>query len=473
VAFLLEEMEDTQINESLRLALDSQMTEFTMDMKTLIEDAKEKFSEHVKATETRIDNLPAKSTEQRTPQSTTYASMLVNPPAHANPRVAAKEGIKARQFSLEGLKNSKFSHLDTLQLKSQLNNILLESGLQSGKLRSVINSRGGSTIIETDTDATAVWLANTTNQRKICELIGPSAEFRTRSYNLIALNVPIDINPDEANHRQEITEANDLDTLTITTAKWAKAVDRRSPNQRTAHLLLTFNSAEAANRAITNGLTICNRRCRIERTRREPTRCLKCQGWNHFARECLEEKDTCGNCAGPHRTSSCHSNERNCASCKSSDHASWSRKCPTFTRKLDEFNARNPDNSLLYFPTADPWTWSAPEKHSSTSMTAPTPPPQLSNTQKGKRPQQARGPTDTYIPNRQDDRHTQSRQNGSNTPYGHTDTYIPNHQTDWGSDPGPSNPRPTNTATQRPARTSGGTAQSSNRTPTPLPSNNA
>jgi hypothetical protein len=54
VAFLLEEMEDTQINDSLRIALDSQMTEFTQDMKILIEDAKERINEHVKASEERI-----------------------------------------------------------------------------------------------------------------------------------------------------------------------------------------------------------------------------------------------------------------------------------------------------------------------------------------------------------------------------------------------------------------------------------
>jgi hypothetical protein len=252
VAFLLEEMEDTQINDVLRVALDSQMTEFTSDMRTLIEDAKKKFDEHVKASEERLSRIPvptATPIQNSQQATTTYASMLVSPPAHANPRVAAKEGIKARQFLIEGIRNSKFSHLDTLKLKAELNKILTELNLSTGKIRSIISSRGGGTIIEADTDAAASWLSDAANQRRLCDAIGSNAEFRNRTYSIIAFNVPTDINPDEVNHRQEINEVNDLEAATITTAKWAKAVDRRSPNQRTAHLLLTFNNANAANRA--------------------------------------------------------------------------------------------------------------------------------------------------------------------------------------------------------------------------------
>ena len=42
VAYLLEELEDTHINSTVIEAFDSQITEFSSDMKMLIEDAKEK-----------------------------------------------------------------------------------------------------------------------------------------------------------------------------------------------------------------------------------------------------------------------------------------------------------------------------------------------------------------------------------------------------------------------------------------------
>jgi hypothetical protein len=48
--------------------------------------------------------------------------------------------------------------------------------------------------------------------------------------------------------------------------------------------------------------------------------------------------------------------------CKSKGHASWSRTCPAFMKRLAEFNARNPDNSLQFFPTSDAWTWTMVKK---------------------------------------------------------------------------------------------------------------
>ena len=121
------------------------------------------------------------------------------------------------------------------------------------------------------------------------------------------------------------------------------------------------------------------------KNQREPIRCLKCQGWNHLAKDCTEEKDTCSNCAGPHRTNSCLTKDIRCASCKTEDHASWNRSCPTFLRKAAEFNNRNPDNLLQYFPTADSWTWSATIKTPPPPMLPPK--PRLSPVQLGKRPQ--------------------------------------------------------------------------------------
>ena len=42
VAFLLDKIKDTQINTAVKKALDGQIMEFTLDIKLLIEDAKEK-----------------------------------------------------------------------------------------------------------------------------------------------------------------------------------------------------------------------------------------------------------------------------------------------------------------------------------------------------------------------------------------------------------------------------------------------
>jgi hypothetical protein len=365
VAYLLGVMEETQINGILKEAFDTQITELTADMATLIQDAKDKLTDHFKESEEKLAQLIEKADVQHnnTQQQTTYASIINNPPPHANPRVAAKEGIKARQILLDGIANTKFSHTDVFQLKTELNNILGGLGLKDGKIRSINKLRNDGTLLEMDTDAATTWILTRENQDNFCEKIGPSVSFRIRVHTLIALNVPLGLAPEDKKHLEEVSEANSLEPDTLLAMKWVKAVQRRTQNQRTAHLFLTFNSANAANRAITNGVYICNRRCRVERVKREPTRCLKCQGWNHYAKECLEENDKCGNCTENHRTNDCPSPEtRKCVSCKTDDHASWSRECPTFVKKLSDFNDRNPENALQYIPTADPWTWTASAK---------------------------------------------------------------------------------------------------------------
>jgi hypothetical protein len=253
-----------------------------------------------------------------------------------------------------------------------------------------------------DSDAAATWVAEQENRDKICNKIGPGVSFRSRVHNLIAFNVPLGLSPENQNHLLEIGEANSLDPGIITTIKWVKSIHRRTQTQRTAHLFLTYSNADAANRAITNGIFICNRRCQVERVKREPTRCLKCQGWNHFAKECIEEHDKCGNCTKNHRTNDCPNPlTRACVSCKTDDHASWSRDCPTFVKKLNDFNDRNPENALQYIPTAEPWTWTA-----SAPSAQPQPQPPLSKpsmnrekSQPPKKTQNSRYITDTYIPN--------------------------------------------------------------------------
>ena len=204
-----------------------------------------------------------------------------------------------------------------------------------------------------NTDEAAVWLAKTNNQTKICKKIGNGSKFQAQTFNIIAFNIPLAIETNDNEHRLEICKANNLDPNTINSIRWVKSINRRSPNQLMAHLILTINNTSSANRAITNGLKICNKRCHIKKVKRELPRCMKCQGWNHFAKECTEQNDTCGNCTKSHRTNTCSNFHQKCVSCKSDDHPSWSQNCPTFIKKTEEFNERNLDNLLQFFPAAD------------------------------------------------------------------------------------------------------------------------
>ena len=110
-AFLLEEIEEMAVNETVRSAFDSQLTEFTADMKLLAEDVNTKIDNHLKAVLDQIEKAASKippptattgasePTRQATTTIPSYASALVKPSPNADPKLAAREGIKSKVVS--------------------------------------------------------------------------------------------------------------------------------------------------------------------------------------------------------------------------------------------------------------------------------------------------------------------------------------------------------------------------------------
>ncbi|KII88883.1 hypothetical protein PLICRDRAFT_82729, partial [Plicaturopsis crispa FD-325 SS-3] len=135
---------------------------------------------------------------------------------------------------------------------------------------------------------------------------------------------------------------------------------RRTPSQRTAHLIVTFANPEAANHAMWAGLFIERKKVHARKLQQEPKRCLKCQSLaGHMAAECSLAHDVCGSCGGNHRTNGCNNgaNQLRCINCNERGHAAWDRSCPTFLAKARAFRGRHPENKYRYFPTDDPVTW--------------------------------------------------------------------------------------------------------------------
>ena len=380
IAYILEEVEKTAMQEALKDAIDSQMNELHKNFATLVSEATERVDAHLN---TKLDEMTtgmetlnnliqkAEETRQPTTRSNTeedtnsrrtarsHAEVIAASTKGINPRLAAKEGIKARQFMLEGvINNAKLSHLTDNQIKDELNRTITQQGFEGKCIRSATKQRLGGILLEMHNENAAEWVRSPENRDALCATLGPGPKFRGRTYQMIALNVSLLLDPTNKEHLKEITEVNHLEDDTISAVRWAKPIVRRSPGQRSAHLILTFTDINEANRAVVNGLTICNKKAKVEKVKKEPTRCLKCQGWNHFAKECLEDHDTCGNCAEHHRTNLCPTpTKKVCTSCKTDTHASWSRTCPVFLRKTEECNRCFPENALTFIPSSDPWTW--------------------------------------------------------------------------------------------------------------------
>jgi hypothetical protein len=203
----------------------------------------------------------------------------------------------------------------------------------------------------------ADWLREIDVERKFLDKFASGASFRDRSYIVFLRWVPIIFDPNSRTHLREIEEANSLPDHSIHKARWIKPVNRRRSGQAKAHATLTFNSVDAANRAIKSGIDICGVRVRVERTKQEPLQCLKCRGWEHKAQDCDTQLDICGTCGKDHRTNDCNNKGiLYCVSCKSDAHASWDRTCPEFLRRCDICNDRYPENNMVYFPTDQDWT---------------------------------------------------------------------------------------------------------------------
>lgn len=155
VAYLLEEMEDYTLAALLRDTVNKQLSTMTEDLSLITTDFKEKMDTQLEEkladldkSMDRVNRVIGKlekteentsrtgrdtnSTQTRNAHRTqTYADALVAPPSHADPRLAAKEGIKARQLMLEGTDdNPKMCEMDNMQLKEELNRITRSLGLE-------------------------------------------------------------------------------------------------------------------------------------------------------------------------------------------------------------------------------------------------------------------------------------------------------------------------------------------------------
>jgi hypothetical protein len=290
---------------------------------------------------------------QNTPTAITAAPTL-------NARVRAREGVKQRQILVDAANAGTqiLAEMDNAGLAKRANEILSTIGTEH--MHTVVSARrlaNGGILFELDSEEAATWINEAQHRIRFTEALAPEARIKTRLFPLVIQFIPLHFGPDKDNELRYIENINRLAHGAIDRAKWLKPTHRRSPTQTCGHALITFTNPEVANKVLTNGMIVCQKRVYAEKCKKEPTRCLKCQGWNHMSYACPQTYDTCGTCGNRHRTSACtNSNRLHCISCSTDTHASWDRSCPSFTRRCDEMDDRLPENLMPYYPTAEPWT---------------------------------------------------------------------------------------------------------------------
>lgn len=276
-------------------------------------------------------------------------------------KVKAQAAIRYRQILFNVKENGELAQGGN-QLIVEKANEALEALSPPQAIRNAFKTatklqNGKGVMLEVKSDEAMKWINEGNRRKELAIAIEDGASVKERTFSLIVPFVPLALRPEREVDLREIEEQNDLETGVISRARWVKPEHRRAPNQTVAHLILIMSSPSAANKSIRDGLSICQKKVYPKKLKREPIRCLKCQGYGHIATRCLLTIDICGTCSGNHRTESCTAYKTSyCVSCQTTDHPSWHRECPEFKRKCRELDERSPENTMPYFLTEEAWT---------------------------------------------------------------------------------------------------------------------
>ena len=336
-----------------------------------------------------------------------------------DPRIVRDQNRKACQVLIDIFNKDMVNH-SLKELKSSFNNLIgIEptEPLCDANVQHITKLRNGGLILQFETKEAAEWFKQTKILSSILPKIDSSATLKNRTFQILVPRVPVTFETEKEDSLRKLEEQNSMKDGILRKARWIKPTYRRALGQRYAHLALSVSSLGEANIIIRDGIYICGTKVYPRKLKIEPKQCMKCRKWGHFAAECLEEKDVCGNCGEDHQTKDClDKNRRYCVSCKDTAHASWDRGCPEFKWRVEKMDENHLENVLMYFPTDEDWTTQAcpagldldtrfPAKYKVASLPLPTkdarqpPTHQVANKKKGPKlvQYQHMGPMDNYI----------------------------------------------------------------------------
>ena len=372
--FLLKDVELGTITEDIRDIANSQFNKMTNNLREFTDGLKEKVMEELEKKTVELDKKTTKlagvvekvaqqaGNVASSPYRDALARAASGAPMDTNPRLATKESIRLRQSLVDLPRESRLRDCTNSVLVGKLSEAMGRATVQQHKIRSALKLHNSGILVKMVTEEGTAWLASKPNAEAFLQELGETeALFKMRSLNVVAYYVPLNLDTNSEKDRIEIEEANNIPKGSLTKIQWIKPPARRRTDQCYAHIIVTFLDVDSANQAIVNGLSICYKRVSVAKCKKEPICCLKCQGWDHITTECISSKEVnvCGTCGvRDHWTSKCVKQDTvYCTSCKATNHASWDRNCPTFLRKIDDLNARDPANDLPFFPAKESWTW--------------------------------------------------------------------------------------------------------------------
>ena len=144
----------------------------------------------------------------------------------------------------------------------------------------------GGVLLEMDSESAAGWLNAPATRASFLNHFAPNASVKERAFPIVVQFVPLHFKPDRTPEIRQVEKDNDLPDGSLLRARWIKPAHRRARDQTCGHVILVASTADTANKMLTNGLIVCQKHVYAEKCKKEPTRCLKCQGWGHLSYDC-------------------------------------------------------------------------------------------------------------------------------------------------------------------------------------------
>jgi hypothetical protein len=276
----------------------------------------------------------------------------------------ARAAIRARQILIDPTPGNRIfpinvTHAEVVDTLRNALKLVKPDDIANADIKAVMQLKNGGIIMELNTEESAKWMRTAEARTKLTTALKTPINFRDQTYALIIQYLSTSLHTDRPQFLRLVEEENSLKINSLASIRWIKAPERRPPGQLTAFAMLQISDPSTANQLLKDGLYINREKLRVRKDRREPIRCAKCQHFGHMAKNCQATQDSCGTCGKEHRTSECTGNSNQdhwCTNCRSNNHASWSRECPTFGKQCQLLDDRYPENTMPYFPTSEPWT---------------------------------------------------------------------------------------------------------------------
>lgn len=226
-AYLLDELDEGAIASTARDVVNDQLTYMNEELKTLADHFRatleSETEKHIAAITASTKNLNA------SPNRSFKDALLNGNPVlpSTDPRILAREGIKAWQILLDFPIDSRTRELSQSNILKKFNEAIVDAGRNTSqhRLRSVEKMINKGVLGEFLTDEGAKWFAQQHNTDNFITALGPlgrGLSIRKWNHPVIAYYVPLHLNTSNPDSITEIEEVNGIQEGELLRIHWAK-----------------------------------------------------------------------------------------------------------------------------------------------------------------------------------------------------------------------------------------------------------